>query len=151
MRSPKPFTVYQPVPAKARSRSSPSTPIRSIRRGLERKTMEVAVDGLIGANIVSVSIVATAAVRSSANGSRAYRCRSYTVALLWQNVFSPLFFKDLLSAIWALLGRRPKDEIDDGVTYGGHSRLRRRPVDSFFFAPRLRGDDVAGRRRQSLS
>src|SRR4051795_944550 len=73
------------------------------------------------------------------------------LALLWQNVFSPLFFKDLLSAMWALLGRRPKDEIDDGVTYGGHSRLRRRPVDSFFFAPRLRGDDVAGRRRQSLS
>ena len=68
-----------------------------------------------------------------------------------QNVFSPLFFKDLLSAIWALLRRRPKDEIDDGVTYGGHSRLRRRPVDSFFSAPRLRGDDVAGRRRQSLS
>ncbi|MCK1592117.1 hypothetical protein, partial [Bradyrhizobium sp. 169] len=54
------------------------------------------------------------------------------LALLWQNVFSPLFFKDLLSAIWALLGRRPKDEIDDGVTCGGHSRLRRRPVDSFF-------------------
>ncbi|WP_247370040.1 hypothetical protein, partial [Bradyrhizobium sp. 18] len=54
------------------------------------------------------------------------------LALLWQNVFSPLFFKDFLSAIWALLGRRPKDEIDDGVTYGGHSRLRRRPVDSFF-------------------
>jgi multisubunit Na+/H+ antiporter MnhG subunit len=80
MRSPKPFTVYQPVPAKARSRSSPFTPIRSIRRGLEREAMEVAVDGLIGANIVSVSIVATAAVRSSANGSRAYRCRSHTVA-----------------------------------------------------------------------
>ncbi|WP_247403529.1 hypothetical protein, partial [Bradyrhizobium sp. 76] len=33
------------------------------------------------------------------------------LALLWQNVFSPLFFKDLLSAIWALLGRRPKEEI----------------------------------------
>src|SRR6478672_11623765 len=49
MRSPKPFTVYQPVPAKARSRSSPFTPIRSIRRGLEREAMEVAVDGLIGA------------------------------------------------------------------------------------------------------
>jgi hypothetical protein len=47
-------------------------------------------------------------------------------------VFSPLFFKGLLSAIWALLGRRPKDEIDDGVTYGGHSWLRRRPVASFF-------------------
>lgn len=35
---------------------------------------------LIGANIVSVRIVATAAVRSSANGSCAYRCRSDTVA-----------------------------------------------------------------------
>jgi hypothetical protein len=75
----------------------------------------------------------------------------HVLALLWQKVFSPLFFKDLLSAIRALLGRRPKDEIDDGVTYGGHSWLRRRPVDSFFSAPRLRGDDVAGRRRQSLS
>ncbi len=73
------------------------------------------------------------------------------LALLWQNVFWPLFFKDLLSAIWALLRRRPKDEIDDGMAYGGHGWLRRRPVDSFFSAPRMRGDDVAGRRRQSLS
>jgi transposase InsO family protein len=73
------------------------------------------------------------------------------LALLWLIVLSPLFFKDLLSAIWALLRRRPKDEIDDGVTYGGHGWLRRRPVDSFFSAPRMRGDDVAGRRRQSLS
>src|ERR1700744_6394333 len=66
-------------------------------------------------------------------------------------MFAPLFFKDLLSAIWALLRRRPKDEIDDGVTYGGHGWLRRRPVDSFFFAPRMRCDAVAGRLRQSLS
>ena len=67
---------------KPEARSSPFTPIRSIRRGLEREAMEVAVDGLIGANIVSVSIVATAAVRSSANGSRAYRCRTDTVAAI---------------------------------------------------------------------
>src|SRR5579872_7413528 len=73
------------------------------------------------------------------------------LALLWQNLFAPVFFKNLLSAIWALLRRRPKDEIDDGVTYGGHGWLRRRSVDSFFSAPRVRGDDVAGRRRQSLS
>ena len=73
------------------------------------------------------------------------------LALLWQNVFSPVFFKDLLSAIWALLRWRTKDEIDDGVTYGGHGWLRRRSVDSFFSAPRMRGDDVAGKRRQSLS
>ncbi|MGO4512630.1 hypothetical protein AB4Z51_37140, partial [Bradyrhizobium sp. 2TAF36] len=52
-----------------------------------------------------------------------------SLTLLWQNVFAPLFFKDLLSAIWALLRRRPKDEIDDGVTYGGHGWLGRRPVD----------------------
>ncbi|RXG85275.1 hypothetical protein EAV90_35530, partial [Bradyrhizobium vignae] len=42
------------------------------------------------------------------------------LALLWQIVFSPLFFTDLPSAIWAMLRRRPKDEIDDGVTYGWH-------------------------------
>ncbi|WP_244436003.1 hypothetical protein, partial [Bradyrhizobium elkanii] len=41
---------------------------------------------------------------------------SKPLALLWQNVFAPLFFGDLLSAIWALLRRRPKDEINDGVT-----------------------------------
>src|SRR3954447_5070758 len=73
------------------------------------------------------------------------------LALLWQNVFAPLFFKDLFSAIRAPLRRRPKDEVDDGVTYGGHGWMRRRPVDSFFSAPRMRGDDAAGRRRQSLS
>ncbi|WP_247487707.1 hypothetical protein, partial [Bradyrhizobium sp. 17] len=55
-------------------------------------------------------------------GRNAKNSTSADLALLWQNVFSPLFFKDLLSAMWALLGRRPKDEIDDGVTYGGHSR-----------------------------
>src|ERR1700746_1628767 len=60
-------------------------------------------------------------------------------------------FSRMFSAIRAPLRRRSKDEINDGVTYGGHGWLRRRPVDSFFSAPRMRGDDVAGRRRQSLS
>ena len=73
------------------------------------------------------------------------------LALLWQNLFAPVFFKELFSAKWAPLRRRPKDKIDDGVTYGGHGWLRRRSVDSFFSAPRVRGDDAAGRRRQSLS
>jgi hypothetical protein len=73
------------------------------------------------------------------------------LALLWQNLFAQVFFKGLFSAVWTPLRRRPKDEIDDGVTYGGHGWLRRRSVDSFFSAPRVRGDDVAGRRRQSLS
>ncbi len=54
------------------------------------------------------------------------------LALLWQNLFAPVFFKDLSSAVWAPLRRRPKDEIDDGVTYGGHRWLGRRSVDSFF-------------------
>ena len=73
------------------------------------------------------------------------------LALLWQNVFAPLFFMDLFPAVWTSFRRRPKDEIDDGVTYGGHGWLRRRPVDPFFSAPRMQGADVAGRRRQSLS
>ncbi|MCK1738277.1 transposase [Bradyrhizobium sp. 138] len=38
------------------------------------------------------------------------------------------FFKDLFSAVWAMLRKRPKEEIDDGVTYCGHGRLRRRPL-----------------------
>src|SRR4051812_2944310 len=77
--------------------------------------------------------------------------RIQVLTLLWQNLFAPVFFKDLFSAVWTPLRRRPKDEIDDGVTYGGHGWLRRRSVDSFFSAPRVRGDDVAGRRRRSLS
>src|SRR6476660_6837442 len=72
------------------------------------------------------------------------------LALLWQNVFTPLFFKDLFSAVRTPLRRPPNDEIDDGVTYGGHGWLRRRSVDSFFSAPCVRGDVAAGRRRQSL-
>jgi hypothetical protein len=53
------------------------------------------------------------------------------------DVFTPLFFKDLFSAVRTPLRRPPKDEIDDGVTYGGHGWLRWRPVDSFFSAPRV--------------
>ncbi|WP_206685420.1 hypothetical protein, partial [Bradyrhizobium uaiense] len=40
----------------------------------------------------------------------------HALALLWQNLFVPVFFKDLFSAVWAPLRRRPKDETDDGVT-----------------------------------
>jgi hypothetical protein len=43
-----------------------------------------------------------------------------------------VFFKDLFSAVWAPLRRRPKDEIDDGVAYRRQTWLRRRSVDSFF-------------------
>ncbi|MCK1465329.1 hypothetical protein IVB34_45005 [Bradyrhizobium sp. 2] len=57
--------------------------------------------------------------------------RGRLLALLWQNVFSPLFFQDLLSAIWALVRRRPKDEIDDGVTYGGHGSNHARIAEAF--------------------
>ena len=71
------------------------------------------------------------------------------LALLWHNLFAPRLFKDLFSAVRTPLRRWPKDEINDGVTYGGHGWLRRRPVDSFFSAPRVRGGGVAGRRRQS--
>jgi hypothetical protein len=53
------------------------------------------------------------------------------LALLWQKLFAPLFFRDLFSAVRTPLRRRPKDDIDYGVTYGGHGWLRWRSLDSF--------------------
>lgn len=53
------------------------------------------------------------------------------LALLWQNVFAPLS-KGFAFGIRARLRRRSKDEVDDGVAYGGHGWLRRGPADSFF-------------------
>ena len=53
--------------------------------------------------------------------------------------------------MWAPLKRRPKDEIDDCVPYGGHGWLRRRSVYYFFSAPRVRGDGAVEKRRQALS
>src|SRR5437899_39238 len=77
------------------------------------------------------------------------KSQATALALLWQNRLQSV--TDTFPTMWASLRRRPKDEVHDGVTYGGHGWLRRRPVDSFFSAPRMRGDDAAGRRRQSLS
>src|ERR1700739_1983107 len=71
------------------------------------------------------------------------------LALLWQNVCAPLFFMDLFPAVWTPFRRRPKDEIDDGMAYGGHGWLRRRAVDFFFSDPRVRDDGAARSRRQS--
>ena len=73
------------------------------------------------------------------------------LALLWQNLFVERLFKDFSSAVRTPLSPRPQDEIDDGMTYCGHGWLRRRPVDSFFSAPRVRGDGVARRCRRSWS
>jgi len=53
-----------------------------------------------------------------------------------QDVFAPLFFKDLFSAIRALLRRRSKDEINDGATYGGHGLGEAEARWFFFSAPR---------------
>jgi hypothetical protein len=47
-------------------------------------------------------------------------------------VFSPLLFKEFAFGNMGTAEATPKDEVDDGVTYGGHAWLRRRPVDSFF-------------------
>ena len=49
---------------------------------------------------------------------------------------------DRLCFSWiCFLTRRPQDEIDDGVTYGGPGWLS-----GSFSAPRMRGDNVGGRR-----
>jgi len=84
------------------------------------------------AYIIAIVRQASADRRSNFTFSGNGFLKPQTLALLWQNLFAPVFFKNLLSAIWALLRRRPKDEIDDGVTYGGQGWLRRRSVDSFF-------------------
>jgi hypothetical protein len=76
---------------------------------------------------------------------RAIQNSQESLTLLWQNLIVPLVFKDLFLAVWTPLRWWSKDEIDDGVTYGGHGWLRRRPVDSFF-PPRVcvHGGDKVG-------
>ena len=44
------------------------------------------------------------------------------LALLWQ-IFMPLLFADLFSAMRASLRRRSNDEFDDGVAYGWQAWL----------------------------
>src|SRR6266404_4245550 len=48
------------------------------------------------------------------------------------DLFTPLLFADLFSAVRASLWRRSNDEFDDGVAYGRQAWLRWRSVDSFF-------------------
>ena len=52
------------------------------------------------------------------------------------DLFTPLPFDDLSSAVRASLRSWSNDEFDDGVAYGRQARLRRWPVD-FLFPPRL--------------
>ena len=67
------------------------------------------------------------------------------------DLFTPLPFGDLSSAVLASLRSWSNDEFDDGVAYGRQARLRWRPVDSFFSAPLVRVGDAGGTRRRSLS
>ena len=52
------------------------------------------------------------------------------------DLFTPLLFADLSSAVRASPRSWSNDEFDDGVAYGRQARLRRWTVDSFF-PPRL--------------
>ncbi|UPJ68374.1 hypothetical protein IVB23_14325 [Bradyrhizobium sp. 191] len=73
---------------------------------------------------------------------RAIRDLEQLLALLWQNRFVLKSFTDALPTMWAPLRRRPKDEIDDGVTYGGHGWLRRRSVE-LMQPPKIKRPSVA--------
>ena len=48
------------------------------------------------------------------------------------DLLTPLFVANPISAMRALLRRWSSEEFEDGVAHGWQSRLRRRPVDSFF-------------------
>src|SRR5262245_46210134 len=58
----------------------------------------------------------------------------------------PLPAANPFSTMRASLRWYSSEELEDGVTYGGQSWLRRGSVDSFFSALLLRDGDAAGRR-----
>src|SRR5215510_2372846 len=63
----------------------------------------------------------------------------------------PLPAANPFSTMRASLRWYSSEELEDGVTYGGQSWLRRGSVDSFFSALLLRDGDAAGRRKRSSS
>src|SRR5215813_12883288 len=63
----------------------------------------------------------------------------------------PLPAANPFSTMRASLRLYSSEELEDGVTYGGQSWLRRGSVDSFFSALLLRDGDAAGRRKRSSS
>jgi hypothetical protein len=67
------------------------------------------------------------------------------------DLFTPLLFADLSSAVGTSLRSWSNDEFDDGVAHGREARLRWWAVDSFFPAPLVRGDGVGGMRKRSWS
>src|SRR5262249_459795 len=63
----------------------------------------------------------------------------------------PLAAADPFSTMRASLRWCSSEELEDGVTYGGQSWLRRGSVDSFFSALLLRDGDAGGSRKRSSS
>jgi hypothetical protein len=61
--------------------------------------------------------------------------RQELLALLWQ--FGLARFGEECLTVGASLGRRPCEEIEDGLPDGRHARLWRRSADSFFSVPLL--------------
>src|SRR5258706_15582157 len=76
---------------------------------------------------------------------------SSRLSTILADLFTPLLFADLFSAVRASLRRRSNDEFDDGVAYGRQAWLRWRSVDSFFSVPLWRCGGVAKRRKQLSS
>src|ERR1700678_4515680 len=72
------------------------------------------------------------------------------LALLWQIKFAGGVEKEFLT-VWASLGWRSCEEIEDGLPDGRHARLWRWSPDSFFSVPLLLGGGIGGRRRRSWS
>src|SRR5262245_6495190 len=67
------------------------------------------------------------------------------------DLLMPLVVGNPFPAVWATLRRWLSDKFEDSVAHGWQSGLGRWPVDSFFPALLLRGDDAEGKHRRSSS
>src|SRR5262249_51965872 len=91
-----------------------------------------------------------ALVRSGSDPRNAYGehdAPSPTLAELLMPLPAANPFSTMRASLWWY----SSEELEDGVTYGGQSWLRRGSVDSFFSALLLRDGDAAGRRKRSSS
>jgi hypothetical protein len=90
--------------------------------------------------------------RAQAHGVDAARMGAITkTSTTLADLFTPLLFADLPSAVRTSLRSWSNDEFDDSVAYSRQARLRRWTVDSFFSAPLVRDGDAGGMRRRSWS
>src|ERR1700730_12992724 len=97
----------------------------------------------------SARVIGSYSNHCSAEREDSWLLRSSSTTLA--DLRTPLPAANPFSTMRASLRWWSSEDFEDGVTHGGQSWPRRRPVDSFFSALLLRGGDAAGRRKRSSS